>query len=340
MIASSIVESLDRLDDWVGSLQDAVFLSVVEPGLQALGLATYTEDAYAALQVLCVGVLLVMVTLCMLAPLERWRPFEPPGHAALARLDRRRAVRVDIIYTLIDRLGLLRLTLFFFTGPIWNAIAGRLAVAGIGGWQLDQWVSTWLPGITDTALFGFITYAIVLDFAGYVVHRTQHRFEWWWALHAVHHSQRWLTVWSDSRNHLLDMLIVESVFVLLAHAIGVPPGQFVALVAMSKLVESLAHANADVSFGRVGERLLVGPRFHRVHHGLFVGLDGANGAVNRGCNYGVLFPVWDQMLGTARFDLAPGPTGIADQLPQFGRRDYGGGFWAQQILALRRMVQR
>ncbi len=50
-----------------------------------------------------------------------------------------------------------------------------------------------------------------------------------------------------------------------------------------------------LDFGRVGERLVVSPRFHRLHHGvLSTGQDGKN--------YAVLLPVWDWLFGTADFD--------------------------------------
>jgi len=54
----------------------------------------------------------------------------------------------------------------------------------------------------------------------------------------------------------------------------------------------------------------------------------------------VLFPVWDLLFGTADFRRAVEPTGIRDQLPppQGRGHDYGEGFWRQQWLGLRRMI--
>ncbi|MBL8301887.1 MAG: sterol desaturase family protein, partial [Ideonella sp.] len=165
------------------------------------------------------------------------------------------------------------------------------------------------------------------------LHRAQHCLGWWWALHAVHHSQRQMTMWSDNRNHLLDDLIRDVVFVLLARLIGVAPGQFVAIVACTQLVESLSHANLRLAFGPF-ERLLVSPRFHRHHHSL----DCGETAVNPdGHNFAVLFPLWDILFRTARFDAVYVPTGIRDQEPEAGGRDYGRGFWAQQWLGLARL---
>ena len=51
----------------------------------------------------------------------------------------------------------------------------------------------------------------------------------------------------------------------------------------------------------------------------------------------MLFPVWDLLFGTARFEPRYDPTGIRDQLPEAGGRDYGRGFWAQQWRGLQRL---
>jgi hypothetical protein len=56
-----------------------------------------------------------------------------------------------------------------------------------------------------------------------------------------------------------------------------------------------------------------------------------------GHNFAVLFPLWDMLFGTARFDGGYRPTGVPDQLQG---RDYGRGFWAQQWRGLRRLAGR
>ena len=59
-----------------------------------------------------------------------------------------------------------------------------------------------------------------------------------------------------------------------------------------------------------------------------------------GHNFAVLFPVWDALFGTARWHDEPGPTGIRDQLPEYGGRDYGRGFWSQQWRGFLRLLRR
>ena len=56
-----------------------------------------------------------------------------------------------------------------------------------------------------------------------------------------------------------------------------------------------------------------------------------------GHNFGVLFPWWDDWLGTAMRRNHDPATGIRDQMEQ--GRDYGQGVWSQQRLGLQRMWQ-
>ena len=319
--------------------QQALFEGAVQPLLFRLGLASFLTDAFDATGWLLVGLLQIAFMLLLIAPLQRWRPVEPAASDASARALAGADKRVDVLYTLIHRLGLFRVAMFFAIDPLWNAMFGWLAVQGVDGWHLDQWIAPWWPGVSDTAIAGFLAYLVVFDALNYLLHRAQHRFNWWWALHAVHHSQRHMTMWTDSRNHLLDSLLVDCIFVVAARIIGVAPGQFVALIALSQWVENLSHANVRLGFGWLGERLLVGPHFHRLHHGIGVGHESQGPGSLGGCNFAVLFPVWDLLLGTARFG-EPGPTGIRDQLPGEGGRDYGRGFWAQQWLGLLRLAGR
>jgi sterol desaturase/sphingolipid hydroxylase (fatty acid hydroxylase superfamily) len=312
----------DTLGDAFGLAQQWLFEALLQPLMFHLGLGNLLAEGYRATGWLLVGLLQIALMLTLMRALERWRPVEAVTDRA--------AVRTDIVYTLIHRLGLVRVVLFLSIDPLWDALTGQLRLAGLHGLQLD---ALW-PGVTDLAWVSFVLYLLLFDFVDYWYHRLQHRTRWWWQLHAVHHSQRQMTLWTDNRNHLLDDLLRDSVFVLLALAVGVAPGQFVAIVAVTQLVESLSHANVRLDFGPL-RWLLVSPRFHRIHHAVGLGHESAGPGSLGGHNFAVLFPVWDILFGTARFDAPLQPTGIRDQLDG---RDYGRGFWAQQWLGLRRLA--
>ena len=317
---------MNWLEEAFGAAQQGLFEAVVQPLMFMLDLGNLLEDGYAATGWLLVGLLQIAVMLLVIAPLQRWRPVEPVTDRA--------AVRTDVLYTLVHRLGLFRVALFFTVEPLFDLLFGHLHVAGIGAFQLD---ALW-PGVTDGALASFVLYLLAFDLADYWIHRGQHAWRWWWSLHALHHSQRQMTMWSDNRNHLLDDLIRDSLLVVLVQAIGVAPGQFVAIVAITQLSENLQHANLRLSFGRLGERLWVSPRFHRMHHSIGLGHESRGRGTLGGHNFGVLLPWWDMLFGTANFERRFDATGIRDQVEH--GRDYGRGFWAQQWLGLKRMFGR
>lgn len=326
---------MDWLLDLFARAQQALFEGVVQPLLFAAGLGNLLEDAFDATGWLLVGLLQIAVIVLLIVPLQRWRPVEP--------LRDRRAVRIDVIYTLIHRLGLFRVGAFFAVEPLMAGLFGEAALYGVNGLQLDALAAPWWPGVTDSAWFAFALYLVVFDFVDYWIHRGQHGIDAWWQLHALHHSQQQMTAWSDNRNHLVDDLLRDVIIAIVARAIGVAPGQFVAVVAVTQLIESFQHANLRLSFGRIGERLLVSPRFHRLHHSIGVGHESKGAGTLGGHNFAVLFPLWDMLFRTANFELDRyDATGIRDQLPPpSGRsRDYGRGFWAQQWRGLARLVGR
>jgi len=306
--------------------QEWLFETLIQPVMFAIGLGNLLVDGYTATGWLLVGVLQFVILWTVIGPLQRWRPVEPVTDPA--------GVRVDMLYTAIHRLGLFRMALFFTLDTWSDTFFGALRVAGWDTFQLD---ALW-PGVTDLAWVSLVLYLVVMDALNYWVHRGQHQFEWWWRLHSLHHSQRQMTMWSDNRNHLLDDVLKDVIFVVVAQLIGIAPGQFVAIVAFTQLSESFQHANLRLWFGRVGERLWVSPRFHRLHHSIGIGHESAGKQTLGGHNFGVLLPWWDMLFGTANFELRFDPTGVRDQVEQ--GRDYGHGFWAQQWLGLKRLAGR
>lgn len=317
---SIVFETIQRAFD---AAQTWLFETAVQPLVYKMGWMAHLEDAYSATEWFLLGLLQVVLLYAILRPLEARFPAE--------RWDDRRGTGVDIVYTLLHRLGLFPLLAFLLLTPLFEAVTQQLRAVGFTPFAID---AVW-PGVTDVPIVSFLIYLVVLDVADYWLHRGQHSFRWWWALHALHHAQQKMSFWADDRNHLLDDLILDAVKAAVALAIGVEPAQFVMLVIASRVLQSLQHANLAWSLGPVG-RLVVSPLFHRRHHAIGYGHEGRR----KGCNFAVLFPLWDLLFGTADFRREVEPTGIRDQLPAPGGRgrDYGRGFWAQQWLGLKRMV--
>jgi sterol desaturase/sphingolipid hydroxylase (fatty acid hydroxylase superfamily) len=321
-----VTEILSQLDGLIASIQTNVYVDVVQPVLFHTNLMDYDEDIYDALYWVIIAVFEIVITYAVLRPLETLRPIE--------RWADRKSVRADVWYTWIAKLGIVNMLFFVFLQPFFNHLETWMQVHNAWNVNLDE---MW-PGVTDQPVVSFLLYLVALDFAGYWYHRWQHRFGVWWELHAVHHSQRQMSLWNDDRNHFVDDVIQAAFMAGLALLIGVQPGQFVVLVAISNGLQSLQHVNARLSYGWMLERLIVSPTFHRRHHAMEYGHTGTA----YGCNFGVLLPWWDMLFKTASWNRSVEPTGITDQLAGAAGpgRAYGEGVWAQQWLALERIYVR
>jgi sterol desaturase/sphingolipid hydroxylase (fatty acid hydroxylase superfamily) len=321
MMTLSLDSIWTGISDALSATHQMLFELGIQPVLYALGWMHLAEPLFDLSIWVVVGAVEVALLALCLGALERRWPAEPVTDRA--------AIRTDVIYTLVHRLGAFAMLVFVLMQPLFDALEMRLRDAGFSRLNLDQ---IW-PGVTDRPVLSFLIYLIVLDFIDYWIHRGQHQIGAWWQLHAVHHSQRQMTYWSDQRNHLLDDLIRDVILAAVAMALGVAPAQFMGLIIASRVLQSLQHANLRWRWPALLEPWLVSPSFHRRHHALGVGHEGPA----QGVNFAVLFPVWDRCFGTA--DWRPGfvPTGIRDQLDG---RDYGRGFWSQQWRALARWFAR
>ena len=291
--------------------------SLVVPLLYRFDMMQWEDIAYGWVLFALYGVAQVVLMLAICWPMERW--------ARLERWPDRRAVTVDIFYTLLSRIGIMPLVTF--------VLFYQLQVS-LDGWLTDRgWIPPTLEGLLPVLMgrqaLTFCIYVLVLDFADYWRHRLSHSLGWWYALHAVHHAQRQMTFWSDDRNHVLDDVVAFIWFLVVGLLIGIPPMQFPLIILLLRLLESMSHANARIGFGRLGDRLLVSPRFHRAHHGI-------RAAGQRSCNYGAIFPFWDMMFGSADFARDYAQTGD----PSAEEAMATGSWWAQQAAGFRRLAGR
>ncbi len=286
------------------------------PILYRFDMMEWEDIAYGWLLFALYGVAQVILMLAICWPMERFKKLETWPN--------QKAVSVDIFYTLINRIGVMPLVTFVLFYQLQVSLNGYLTDQG--------WVPPTLerlfPFLLGQQTLTFIIYVLILDCADYWRHRLSHIFRWWYALHSLHHAQRQMTFWSDDRNHVLDDLIAFTWFMVLGLLIGIPPMQFPLIILLLRLLESMSHANARVNFGKLGDRLLISPRFHRAHHGI-------RAAGQKSCNYGAIFPFWDILFGTADFDRSYAVTGDPS-----AEEALATGTWPQQQLAgLRRMLR-
>lgn len=292
-------------------LHSWLYAALLQPLLFQWDLMAWAELTYEWSELFLLGAIEVLALWALLRPLEAFFPVE--------RWDDRAATRVDVLYTLLARLGILPIFFFIVLQPAVDLVHAALRLRDIIPPNLEDL----LPVLQERPWLSLLAYAVIFDFVDYWRHRGEHSFRRWWALHAVHHSQRQMTFWSDEREHLLGQAIAALLRAGVALAIGVPPADFLIVTLAAGALESLSHANVRMSFGQIGDRLLVSPLYHRTHHALHH---------NTTTNLATLFPIWDVLFGTADFSRTFQPTGIDDN------QEYGQGFWQQQWLGLTRLL--
>ncbi len=148
-------------------------------------------------------------------------------------------------------------------------------------------------------------------------------------MHSMHHSQRQLSCWSNDRGCYLDGALQSFILAGVGIVIGVAPNEFALLTLLSELMQNFSHANVRIGFGRFGERILVDPRFHRLHH---MQVDPSRPELHN-CNFGQVLSIWDVLFGTALFGEAVRPTGVGDPMVD---ADNGRGLIVQQWETLKR----
>jgi sterol desaturase/sphingolipid hydroxylase (fatty acid hydroxylase superfamily) len=143
-----------------------------------------------------------------------------------------------------------------------------------------------------------------IDAMNWCAHAANHRFTTLWRLHALHHSQEDMSVFTTFRTHpLIHATYMPALLpALVLGASGTVPAA--ALIAYGCMV-TLPHANLSWRLGPLG-RVMVSPAYHRLHHARELGQKG-------NVNFGFVLVVWDRLAGRAEFPVAGPPilTGIA-----------------------------
>lgn len=170
-----------------------------------------------------------------------------------------------------------------------------------GGLWMAQWLASHghSPGwATSLPLTIAVPVAILVgEFGPYVLHRWAHHSPLAWRWHRLHHTPEQVNASNSVRVHPLNLawnLISRG---LPWWALGFTP-EALAWATMFLLLQGVAvHANVQ---GRIGllAWLIGSAEAHRLHHST---------KADEGLNYATAVPLWDQLLGTWRRPVEPGP---------------------------------
>ena len=157
-------------------------------------------------------------------------------------------------------------------------------------WLLDRIAVTTVQSTFLTYLIAFVA----LDFAGYVVHTLNHKVNFFWNAHIVHHSSEEYNLACALRQSVSVFVKLFVILLLPAALLGVP-ASVIAVVAPLHLFAQFWYHTRHI--GKMGflEHIIVTPSHHRVHH--------AMNPEYMDKNFGQIFIIWDKLFGTFQKEL-------------------------------------
>jgi sterol desaturase/sphingolipid hydroxylase (fatty acid hydroxylase superfamily) len=146
----------------------------------------------------------------------------------------------------------------------------------------------------DTNWLTFLIVFIVLDFAGYTVHALDHKINFFWNSHIVHHSSEEFNLACALRQSVSVFVRLFIILLIPAALLGIDP-KVIAIVAPLHLFAQFWYHTQHI--GKMGflEKIIVTPSHHRVHHAL------NKEYIDK--NYGQIFIFWDKLFGTFQEEL-------------------------------------
>ena len=132
------------------------------------------------------------------------------------------------------------------------------------------------------------------DFAGYWIHRFEHRVNYFWNRHLIHHSSEEFNLPCALRQSISEIVSYSFVFLLPIAILGVPVEVYAVIAPIHLFAQFWYHTTL---IGRMGplEHILVTPSHHRVHH-----------AINPEYidkNFSQIFIIWDKLFGTFQEEM-------------------------------------
>ena len=143
----------------------------------------------------------------------------------------------------------------------------------------------------------FITF-ICIDFASYWSHRLNHKINFFWNQHVIHHSSEEFNLACALRQSVSDLLGYGALFLIPAAILGVPH-QAITLLAPIHLFGQFWYHTQHIGKLGILEYFLVTPSQHRVHHAI--------NPIYIDKNLAAIFCVWDRWFGTFQEELDDEP---------------------------------
>ncbi|MAJ45010.1 MAG: sterol desaturase [Candidatus Marinimicrobia bacterium] len=150
----------------------------------------------------------------------------------------------------------------------------------------------------DSIFFSIFIAFLVKDFAGYWIHRMNHRVNILWNRHIIHHSSEEFNLSCALRQSISGIVSFGAIFLIPAAFLGIPTWLFAIMGPIHLFLQFWYHTKLIDRIGFL-EHILVTPSHHRVHH-----------AINPEYidkNYSQIFIIWDKFFGTFQKELKDVP---------------------------------
>ena len=162
------------------------------------------------------------------------------------------------------------------------------------GWMVNRLAIIHIESSVALYIIAFFA----LDFMGYLVHRIDHEYNFFWNSHIIHHSSEEYNLACALRQSISSVFRIFTIFLLPAALLGVPVLVITVVAPIHLFAQFWYHTQ---HIGKMGflEKIIVTPSHHRVHH-----------AINKEYmdkNYGQIFIFWDKWFGSFQEELASVP---------------------------------
>lgn len=135
-----------------------------------------------------------------------------------------------------------------------------------------------------------LLYIFLTDLIFYWYHRAQHRFNYLWVIHELHHSDTELNVTTSMRSYWLERPIQAILITIpITYLVGLDSRGIKIFPILLTAWLFFTHANLKLRLGFL-TRIICGPQLHRIHH--------SNLAEHQGKNLAQFFPIFDILFGT------------------------------------------
>jgi sterol desaturase/sphingolipid hydroxylase (fatty acid hydroxylase superfamily) len=153
----------------------------------------------------------------------------------------------------------------------------------------------------DNHPFKWVITFLLYDFAIYAWHVANHKYEFLWRFHKVHHSDKSFNASTGFRFHVCDLfleILYKCLFVII---IGVDAYLVLVMESIQLFFIFFHHSNISFAQEKLLSEFIITPYLHRTHHSTL--------RSEHDSNYGIVLAFWDKLFDT-RKEVVPKKIGL------------------------------